>query len=225
MTSTQCTMFSVIAVALAALFARAGAEQINTSDKTDAYHASFCPLLAAQLKLAQLDYRCAPSSGTRENIDRVAASPRQVGYGHLDVLAHASRRTSADNALTIVRQDDVRVCLFAVTRNKQILNWGELAAHAGSLRFILPPAASDAANTFVFLHAIDADGLGRAKSIEHAASSEDAIRQALSADDTVSLLVQLPDPDSAQFEPVRRQGGLVVGVIDRSFLRQDLGGR
>src|SRR6185436_19916959 len=133
------------ALALAALTAfalPADANQINTGGSTGAYHANFCPVLAQQLKLPQFDYRCTLSAGTRENMERVLANPRQLGYGQLDVFALESRQMKAEDALTLVRQDDVRECLFAVTRNKDISNWGELAANAGRLRFILPPAAS-----------------------------------------------------------------------------------
>ena len=156
-----------------------GATQINTGGETGAYHASFCPPLAGQLKLAQFNYRCEPSAGTRENMDRVAADPRQLGFAQLDVFALESRQMKAESAFTIVRQDDVRECVFAVTRNKQISNWGEFSANAGNLRFILPPATSGSAGTFRLLRTIDPDGLGRAKAITHANSPEDAIRQAL----------------------------------------------
>ena len=82
--------------------------------------------------MAQFDYACAPSAGTRENIERVLANPRQLGYGQLDVFALESRQLKAEAALTLVRQDDVRECVFAVTRNKDITNYGELAANAGA---------------------------------------------------------------------------------------------
>ena len=214
----------VVVAGVQAQAVSAGATQINTGGETGAYHASFCPALAGQLKLAQFDYRCTPSAGTRENMDRVSADPRQLGYGQLDVFALEGRQMKAENALTIVRQDDVRECVFAVTRNKQISNWGELSVNAGNLRFILPPATSGSAGTFRYLHTIDADGLGRAKAVTHAGSTEDAIRQALSADDTASLFVEFPDPESKRFELVRKLGGHFVPVIDRTILRQDIGG-
>ena len=44
------------AAALAALALPAGASQINTGGTGGAYEASFCPVLAQQLKLAQFDY-------------------------------------------------------------------------------------------------------------------------------------------------------------------------
>jgi hypothetical protein len=224
MASTPSVIVALTVVALTTLFSPASANQINTGDATGAYHADFCPLLAGQLRLAQFDYSCNGSSGTRENMARVAADPLQVGYGQLDAFALESRRLDL-GVLTLVRQDDVRVCLYAATRNKQVSNWGELAAHAGNLRFILPPESSDSAATFAFLRSIDAEGLGRAASVTHAASAEEAIQQALGADDAVSLLVELPDPDSRPFELVRARGGRVVPVIDRAILRQAVDGR
>jgi hypothetical protein len=203
----------------------ATASQINTGAAGGAYHASFCPALSAQLKQAQFDYRCAPSNGTRENMERVLANPRQLGYGQLDSFAVESQQLKAESALTIVRQDDARECLFAVTRNRDVSNYGELSAHAGKLRFILPPANSGSASTFALLRSIDAEGLGKARSVTHASSAEDAIRQALSADDTVTLFVQFPDPDNERFTLVRDLGGHVVPVIDRTILRQEIGGK
>src|SRR5262245_2477116 len=177
------TLALATAAALAGLALSAGANQINTGGEDGAYHASFCPALSSQLKLAQFDYRCVPSAGTRQNMERVLASPRQLGYGQLDVFVMESRQLKAEAALTIVRQDDVRECASAITRNKAITNFGELAANAGRLRFILPPAGSGSTGTFEFLRLIDADGLGRAGSVSNAATADDAIREALAADD------------------------------------------
>jgi len=214
-----------LAAALAGLALPAAASQINTGREGGPYHASFCPVLKGHLKLAQFDYACTPSSGTRENIERVLANPRQLAYGQLDVFVQESRRLKGESALTIVRQDDVRECVFAVTRNKDVTNYGELSGFAGRLRFILPPADSGSASTFQFLRSLDADGLGRAKSVTNAASTEEAIREALSADDTVSLFVQFADPDSERFALVRKLGGHVVPVVDRTILRQEVDGK
>jgi hypothetical protein len=61
--------------------------------------------------------------------------------------------------------------------------------------------------------------------VSNAASTEDAIREALSAEDTVSLFVQFADPANERFELVRKLGGHLVPVIDRSILRQEIGGK
>jgi hypothetical protein len=203
----------------------ASANWINTGAVDQPYHMTFCPLLANQLKLAQFDFACTPSTGARENIERVLADPRQLGYAQLDAFHLISGQLRARSALSIVRHDDVRQCLYAVTRNPQLTNWGELAANAQRLRFILPPAASDSAVTFQFLRSIDPSGLGRAQQVSHTPSIRSAIQQGLSADDTVSLFVQFPDADSAQFALTTQLGGHVVPVIDRAILRQEAAGR
>src|SRR4029077_13805494 len=115
-----------LAAGLAFLALPADAAQVNTGGPGGAYHASFCPALTGQLKLAQFDYQCTPSSGTRENMERVLADPRQLGYGQLDVFVLEGRQLKADASFAIARQDDVRECVFSVTRNKDIGNYGEL---------------------------------------------------------------------------------------------------
>ena len=87
----------MLAGALPAARCRPAASQINTGGESGAYHANFCPVLSPQLKLAHFDYRCAPSAGTRENIERVRANPRQLGYGQLDVFALDSRQLGAES--------------------------------------------------------------------------------------------------------------------------------
>lgn len=221
-------MSHALAVAIGVVVAfetPASANWINTGAVDGPYHRNFCPLLANQLKLAQLDFACTPSTGTRENIERVLADPRQLGYAQLDTFHLISGQLRAQSALTIVRQDDVRQCLYAVTRNEQLTNWGELTANAQRLRFILPAAESGSSDTFQFLRSIDPNGLGRMQQPRHTPSIESAIREGLSAHDTVSLFVAFPDPDSAHFALIKELGGHVVPVIDRAILRQEAAGR
>ena len=157
---TPVTLRLALAAALAVLALPAAANQINTGAAGGPYHSSFCPALKSHLKVAQFDYACTPSSGTRENIERVLGNPRQLGYGQLDVFVQEARALKGESALTILRQDDARECVFAATRNKDVTNYGELSGFAGRLRFILPPVGSGSAATFQFLRGLDADGLG-----------------------------------------------------------------
>lgn len=203
----------------------AGADRINTGAVDGPYQKHFCGVLAQQLKLAQFDFACAPSAGTRETIERVLADPHQLGYAQLDAFAFLTKELKAEAAFTIVRHDDVRQCLYAVTRNPQLTNWGEVSANAQRLRVVLPAADSDSASSFQLLRAIDPGGIGKAPEVRHAASIESAIREGLSAEDTVSLFVQFPDPDSERFALIRELGGHVVPVIDRAILRQEALGK
>ncbi len=214
-----------LAAALAALALPAAASQINTGAEGGAYHASFCPVLKSHLKLAQFDYACTPSAGTRENVERVLGNPRQLGYGQLDVFVRESRALKGEGALTILRQDDARECVFAATRNKDVTNYGELSGFAGAL------ALYSAARRLQQRHHLPVPALARCrrarprKSVTNAASTEDAIREALSADDTVSLFVQFANPDSERFALIRKLGGHVVPVVDRTILRQEVDGK
>lgn len=118
----------------------AGADRINTGAADGPYQKHFCGVLAQQLKLAQFDFACAPSAGTRETVERVLADPHQLGYAQLDAFAFLTKELKAEAAFTIVRHDDVRQCLYAVTRNPQLTNWGEVSANAQRLRVVLPAA-------------------------------------------------------------------------------------
>src|SRR5262245_17487221 len=199
----------------------AGANRINTGAADGPYQKHFCAVLAQHLKLAQFDYTCEPSAGTRETVERVLADPRQLGYAQLDAFAFLAKELKAEAAVTIVRHDDVRQCLYAVTRNLQLTNWGEVSTNARSLRIILPAADSDSANSFQLLRAIDPTGIGKAAEVRHTPSIESAIREGLSAEDTVSLFVQFPDPDSAHFALVQELGGHVVPCMDRAMPSQE----
>ncbi|HEU0059065.1 MAG TPA: hypothetical protein VFR19_04230 [Hyphomicrobiaceae bacterium] len=203
----------------------AGANRINTGAADGPYQKHFCGVLAQQLKLAQFDFACEPTAGPRETVERVLADPRQLGYAQLDAFAFLANELKAETAFTVVRHDDVRQCLYAVTRNPQLTNWGELSANARQLRLVLPPADSDSASSFQFLRAIDPAGLGKTQEVRHAPSIESAIREGLSAEDTVSLFVQFPDPDSERFALIQELGGHVVPVIDRAILRQEALGK
>ena len=158
------------AASLAALSApnSALADKIHTGGPSGVYHSVLCPLLKTQLDKAQLPYVCTPSSGSGETLARITAEPRHIGYTQLDVLALETEKGGAKDRFAIARSDDTRECLFLATRNKQFSSYGDIQAYAHTLRFILPPKTSGAAATFDFLQKIDADGLGKAKSVTYA---------------------------------------------------------
>ncbi len=217
-----------LAVATIALIAPAGgaaANQINTGAETGAYHTTFCPALEAQLARSKFEHKCTTSDGTADNMSRVAADPRQIGYGQLDIFALEAPALGGAKTFTRLRGDDVRECVFAVTRNREVTNYGDIAVNAARLRFILPPKTSGSAGTFRFLQQIDTDGVAKAKSVVNAADTDEAIKLALSADDTVAFFVQFPDPDNALFKAIQDQDGHIVPVLDRVILRQQLDGQ
>jgi len=200
----------------------AAAGNIYTGDQSGSYHSSFCPLLHAELERAGLDYECKTTNGTLDNMERIATEPAAIGYGQLDVLALGARYYGGPDAFLRIRSDDVRECLFAVTRNANLDSYGAMAANASRLRFVLPPVNSGSATTFRFLQAIDSDLLAAGK-IVHASDTEEALRIALSAEDTVAIFVQFPDPDNARFKLIRKLGGRFIPVLDQNILDQRLG--
>ncbi|MEZ5925060.1 MAG: hypothetical protein R3D57_11835 [Hyphomicrobiaceae bacterium] len=201
------------------------ANQINTGGTTGAYHSTFCPQLESQLKKAKFDYSCTSSEGSRENIQRVIGDPTQVGFSQLDVFALENSIYGGDDLFKVVRNDLGRECLFFISRNPEFTSFGDIAAYSDQIRFILPPAKSGVTGTFEFLQQIDPDGLGRARNITYAESADEAIDLALGSEDTVTLLVQFPDPKNARFKSIQEQQGNIVPVIDRNILRQEIGGQ
>lgn len=202
------------------------ATRIHTGGETGAYHRDFCPHIARELTTLGSPHTCTTSSGTRENMQRVRQSPRELGFGQLDVFALEASTTTT--GLQIVRQDDARECVFAVTRNRDITSFGELSAYAASMRFFLPPQSSGSAGTFQYLRQLDRNGLGRIpnNSITHVQGTlDEAIRAALNREDGVAFFVQYPDPDNDRFKLVRDLGGHFVPVLDRVLLDQTVAGR
>jgi len=212
---------AALAVSLAA---PAHAGQINTGGATGAYHATFCPPLAAALHKNKFDYACTASDGSLENIQRAVGDPAQVGFSQLDAFALEADNLGAANLFNRIRSDVARECLFIVGKNRGVSNFGEIASVATQLRFVLPPAKSGSAATFRALQRIDPEGLGLARNVTFAASVDDAIAEALKSEDTFTLFVQFPDPTNERFKAIAKQGGNIVPVIDRAILRQEAEG-
>jgi hypothetical protein len=209
----------------AAMIAPAAAQRIHTGGDQGAYHRDFCPALSREMAASAQSYACTTSSGTRENMERVRAQPRDFGYAQFDVFALEGPQLAPARTFQIARQDDARECVFAVTRNKDVTSFGEMAAYATTLRFYLPPQASGSSGTFRYLRQLDRNGIGRAEAVTYTASVDEAIRAALANDRGVALFVQFPDPDNERFRAVRELGGHFVPVIDRIMLSQQVDGR
>lgn len=200
------------------------APRIYTGGQSGAYHATFCPPLADALAAAGHKHACTPSNGTADNMRRVRETPSDLAFGQLDLLTLEQASQGGAGAFTQIRSDDVRECIFAVARNEALATYGDIAARAHRLRFVLPPANSGTAATFRHLQSIDAD-LAAAGEVRYAASVDEAIRLALASDNAVALFVQFPDPDNARFRLVGELGGRFVPVIDRAILDWKVAGQ
>ena len=212
------------AAVMAPLAPEAWGRDIHTGGETGAYYSTFCPVLQRRLAALNVDYACKPSLGSSANLRAVARTPTDFAFAQFDVFALEAARLGGRSAVTLVRSDLARECVFAVTRNKQLTNYGEIAVNADRLTFILPPRSSGSASTFEFLSTIDPEGLGRARRVRYAADTDDAIRQALSGETALTVFVQFPDPQNERFQEIRRLGGHLVPVIDGLILSQKAGG-
>ncbi len=205
--------------------APASANQIHTGGANGSYHTAFCPLLQQRLGSLGTTHECSTSDGSSANIRRVIRNPSHFAFSQLDVFTLESQILGGASRFSIVRSGDVRECVFAVTRNKSLTNFGELAVNARDLRFVLPPRQSGSARTFAYLQKLDPDGLGKARRVSHSNGTDEAIRTALADNSAVTFFVQFPDPKNERFQLIKRLGGHIVPVVDGTILKQRIAGR
>jgi hypothetical protein len=224
----RCSAFKPLALAIGTLAAGAAwpaaAQKIHAGPGLGFYQTALCPRLSAELAKSRLDYSCTTSADGRENVARVAATPRDIGLAPLDLLAIEAAQHGGAKAFQRIRTGDLRECLFAVTRNPNLKLYGDLVANAQRLRFVLPPKGSGSAATFAFLQKSDPNGLGRADRVLHAADIREVATLSLAAEDTVGIFVAPPDPGSDDFRRIATLGGTVLPLLDRAILRQQIDG-
>ncbi len=214
----------------AAAFAQApGPRAINTGGAQGAYHTLFCPPLPPALARAYFnDYACTTSRGTLENIERVMATPSQIGFAQLDVFAReAARRPTEFQRLSLIRRDIACEGLWMVTKNDRLQSFGDVQGFARRINFILPPQGSGSTASFAFLRENDAEGLGRVPdaNIRHVADATEVIRAvAASTDGAVGFFVQFADPTNANIRLLVEQNLRIVPVVSREIMRSRVDG-
>lgn len=201
------------------------AADLNTGEPDGAYQTKLCPTIKQAAKAKNLNLNCTTSAGSLENIERIIGAPNQFGLSQYDIYAQTISADPVIPPLKLVRDDIGSECLFLVTKNKQFSNYGDIVASAPYLNFVLPPEKSGHSATFKYLQTIDKTGLGRAKNIAHAATTEDAITRALSSEDSVTLFVQTPDPKSKYFSIINANGGHFIPAISREILGLEVNGK
>ena len=203
-----------------------GARAINTGSAAGAYHSTFCPPIPRVLANAYFQgYQCTESVGTLQNIERVLATPTNIGFVQFDVFAREASRRPELSRLQVVRADIACEGLWMVTRNPD-LDFGRVLGLSRRIRWVLPPAASGSTASFNYLRSIDPEGLGRApdSNITHMNSATDVIRNiAASTDGSVGFFVQFADPRNANIKLMVEQGLRVIPVISREILRARVG--
>jgi hypothetical protein len=200
---------------------------INTAGENGAYHTAFCPPLPVALANAYLHgYKCTPSKGTLENIDRVLRNPTSIGFVQLDVYAdEAVKRADEFKKLTVIRSDIACEGLWMVTKDPELKNYGHIQAFSQRIDFILPVRESGSAPTFDFLQENDPDGLGRVPE-DHKRYVADATavlnETAASTNGAVGFFVQFADPENANIKLIADKGLKVIPVVTKEILDKKL---
>lgn len=207
-----------------------GPKAINTGGPQGAYHSLFCPAIPVALAGAYFQgYACTPSRGTVENIERVLATPSQLGFAQLDVYAReAARRPEEFRRLTVIRQDLACEGLWMVTKNEQLAGFGEVLGLARRIPFILPAEGSGSSASFEFLMQNDPDGMGRVQpgNIRRMADATAVINAvAESTDGAVGFFVQFADPQNANIRLMAEKNLRIVPVVSREILRTRVNGQ
>ncbi len=214
-----------LTVGIAGLGTKARALDLHTGEKTGAYYNKFCPTIKKAAKDKNLMFDCRPSQGSLDNLDKVIANPNDFGLAQYDLFSLKYTNQSNQPAFKPIRDDLGKECLFLVTKNKLMKNFGDVVASAPYMNFILPPESSGHAGTFKYLQSIDPSGIGKAGKVTHAASTEDAITSALAQEDNVTLFVHFPNADNKLFNLVNENRGHFVPVISKEILAQETQGR
>ena len=80
-----------------------GTLRVHTGGESGAYHLNFCPPLAKALAEKGHDYQCTASSGSLDNMRRVAETPGDFGFAQLDVFTLERGQFESGRAFQTVR--------------------------------------------------------------------------------------------------------------------------
>jgi len=218
------------AIAVGSRTADGGPKSINTAGERGAYHTLFCPPLPVALSKSYFQgYKCTPSQGTLENIERALKGPTSIGFVQLDMFAsEAIKRSDEFKKLAIIRSDIACEGLWMVTRNPDLNNYGDVLRLARRIPFILPAPASGSAASFAFLQANDPAGLGRVPEANkrYVADATAVLNEVASnANGAVGFFVQFADPESADFKLIVEKALKVIPVASRDILQIKLAGQ
>ncbi|MBX9844043.1 MAG: hypothetical protein K2Z80_19765 [Xanthobacteraceae bacterium] len=213
---------SLTATAILTADAAAQAQQpkaIFTAGEAGAYHGKFCPPISVAMAKAGFGgYVCTPSGGTPDNIARVLADPRSLGFAQLDVLARwALDNVEAARKLVVIR---TLACegLWLVARRMDMstVRFGQVAGHARRLRFAVADGGSRA--SFEFMQKIDPDGLGRARNSRIVQNATVAIDTVATGGADVGFFVQFVEPSNPNVRLLHERKLNVLQVINRELI-------
>lgn len=210
---------TIAAVAFAAP-AHAQRAAIYTGGQSGAYYSVFCPPLPSALEKAYFTgFSCKTSAGSVDNIQKVLADPKQIGFAQFDVFAvEAARNPDVAKRLVVVRQ---LACegMWMITKNPAIKTYGDVLKFASRIPYVLPPKGSGSVATFDHLRELDKAGLGRAQNVKYAQNVPTLINEVASGNGfEVGFFVQFADPENANIKAIIEKGLHVVPIASRDVL-------
>lgn len=204
----------------------ASAEKLLTGGASGAYYNDIGPRVHEVLNQALFRYPLEEGKGSVGNFNAIVETPTIVALAQHDVYALMNQENPGK---VVGVPTGVRECLFAVTANQGIAGeepgdgWGNMMSLAKRLRVALPGEASGSAKTFEFIQSIN-DKLGQVSSIQHYASTDEAIDAVVADEADVAFFVQMPDTRNELFKKIKKNELAWIGVGDRAMLRQNVDG-
>ena len=192
---------------------------IYTAGEAGAYHSLFCPPIPLAMEKAGFGgYVCTPSGGTPDNIARVLADPRMLGFAQLDVLARwALDNIEVARKLVVIRTLACEgLWLVARSKNMATVRFGQIVGQARRLQFAVADGGSRA--SFEFLQKIDPDGLGRARNIHIFDNATATIENVASGFADVGFFVQFVEPSNRNIKLLHERSLHAVPVVNRELI-------
>jgi hypothetical protein len=214
--------FAVLA-ACASITGAMAQNAIYTGSQGGAYNSTFCPPLPSILDNSVFSgYKCTPSGGTVDNINKVVAKASSIGFVQLDVLALTMQsKPELAKQISIIRSDIACEGLWMVTKNPALKTYGDVLGYARRLPFVLPGKESGSDASFSYLQSIDPDGLGRAKNIKYVQNAATMLNSIQGNE--VGFFVQFADPENSNIKLMQEKGLTVIPMVSREITKAKVG--
>ena len=199
--------------------APAHAQKIHAGSATGSYTNDFCPQVQAALKLQYFEHECATSLGSGDNVEKVLASPTDVGLGQFDVVAAAVDQNP--DKFSVVNPGVGLECLYAVTSDPNVT---ALKGLSPRMPVALPPEKSGSTGTFKFLQSLD-PGLAELRNVTYYGSAKEAVDAVIANKAALAFFVQFANTSNEVFKTINDAKLNFIPVINRSILRREVAGQ
>ncbi|CAK0748206.1 hypothetical protein CCP4SC76_1910001 [Gammaproteobacteria bacterium] len=123
------------------------------------------------------DYQVIKTSGTGDNLKRLAENPSAVALAQMDVANDLIGKTPGwSDKMVVVRSDLGHECLFAVTSNPKLTSWGQVQQFATRVRVATAPKESGSYLTLLNLQVQDPALKGLDANLQNASDTLSAIK-------------------------------------------------